>query len=258
MRHVPAIAAREVRSAFSTPVAYVLIAAYLFVAGFLFFGSFGFFLVQTQQIQAYGLLHLLDRMNLNDAVISQSFGSFATLMAFVVPLLCMRAFAEERATGSIELLLTSPLTGWEIVLGKYLGVLALVGLLVALTALFPALLFAYGDPEPWQTLANLLALFAYSAAIAALCCFVSSLTRSQIVAGVAGLIASVLLLVLDFAAESADSETVKAALRYAGASAHFEPGLRGQVRLEDLAYFGALAAVSLSLCRAAVESLRWR
>ena len=258
MRHVPAIAAREIRSAFSTPVAYVLISAYLFIAGFLFFGSFGFFLIQLQQIQAYGLHHLLERMNLNDIVIAQSFGTFATLMAFLVPLLCMRAFAEERATGSIELLLTSPLTSWEIVIGKYLAILALIALIVALTALFPALLFAYGDPELWQTLANLLTLFAYSAGIAALCCFVSALTRSQIVAAVVGLIASVLLLVLDFAAESTSSELVQQVLRYVGTSGHFEPGLRGQVRLEDLTYFGVMALVFLSLCRAAVESLRWR
>ena len=101
-------------------------------------------------------------------------------------------------------------------------------------------------------------LFAYSAAIAALCCFVSALTRSQIVAGVVGLIVTVLLLVLDFAAESAQSEPVKEALRYASTSAHFEPGLRGEVRLEDFAYFGLVIVVSLSLCRAAIESLRWR
>ena len=80
-----------------------------------------------QQIQAFGLHHLLERMNLNDMVIAQSFGTFATLMAFVIPLLCMRAFAEERATGSIELLLTSPVSGWEVVIGKYLAVLAMVG-----------------------------------------------------------------------------------------------------------------------------------
>jgi ABC-2 type transport system permease protein len=258
VKHIPVIAARELVSMFATPTAYALIAAYLFIAGFLFFGAFGFFLVQTQQIQALGMLQYLERMNLNDMVIAQSLGTFATLLAFVVPLLCMRAFAEERATGSIELLLTSPVTGWEVVLGKYLAVLAMVTLITGLGALFPALLFLYGNPEPLQTLAGLLTLYLYGAGIAALCCFVSALTRSQIVAAVVGLIATILLLVLDFAAESAQSDAVKGALRYLSTSAHFEPGLRGQVRLEDLGYFGAMIAMFLALCRAAVESLRWR
>jgi ABC-2 type transport system permease protein len=145
-----------------------------------------------------------------------------------------------------------------VVLGKYLAVLVMVSLIVGLGALLPGLLFLFGNPEPGQTLSGLITLLLYGFAIAALCCFVSALTRSQIVAAVIGLIATILLLVLDFAAESAQSESVKAALRYASTSAHFEPGLRGQVRLEDLAYFGAMIVSFLALCRAAVESLRWR
>lgn len=258
MRHVPVIAARELRSIFATPVAYVLFAAYAVFAGFIFFASLGLFLTQVQQIQALGMLHLLEQWNLNDVVIGPAFFTFAIVLLVLVPLLTMRAFAEERATGSIELVLTSPASVWEIVIGKYLAVLAVVALLMALTALYPALLFAYGNPEPAQTLGGLLALFCYGAGLAALGCFVSALTRNQIIAGSVGIVAALVLLVLPAAAEGAADERVRALLEYLGTSTHYEQGLRGELRSEDLAYYGAMIVIFLSLARAAVDALRWR
>ncbi len=258
MRHVLAIAGRELRSSFATPVAYVLIAVYMLFAGFVFFASLGMFLVQLEQIQALGLMHLLEQWNLQDIVVSQSFSTFAIFLAFVVPLLAMRAFAEERATGSIELLLTSPVTSTEIVLGKFLAIAGVLTLVTLLTALFPALLFAYGDPEFWQTLSGMIMLWLYSLGLAAICCFISALTRSQIVAGLVGVAVALVLLLLEFAAKSSQSDTMKAVLRWLGSGSHYEPGLRGQLRSEDLAYFGVIILVFLSLARAAVDSLRWR
>jgi ABC-2 type transport system permease protein len=182
----------------------------------------------------------------------------AVLQCFLVPLLAMKSLAEERATGSIELLLTSPVSSWEVVLGKYLAVVVLLALVGVLTAAFPALLFAHGDPELGQTASGLLALFLLSAALAGVTFFISALTRSQIVAGVVGIIVALLLLLLDAGAEQAQSEPVKSALSYLCTTTHFLPALRGEVRLQDLAYFAMLATVSLTLCRAAIESLRLR
>lgn len=258
MTHVLAIAGRELRSVFATPIAYVLIAVYMLFAGFVFFASLGMFLVQLEQIQALGMMQLLEQWNLQDVVVAQSLSTFAILLAIVVPLLAMRAFAEERATGSIELLLTSPVTSTEIVLGKFLAIAGVLTLVGVLTALFPALLFLYGDPELWQTLSGLLMLWLYSLGLAAMCCFISALTRSQIVAGLVGVVAALVLLLLEFAAESSQSDLMKGVLRWLGSGSHYEPGLRGDLRSEDLAYFGVLMLVFLSLARAAVDSLRWR
>ncbi|MEE9281446.1 MAG: ABC transporter permease subunit [Myxococcota bacterium] len=258
MRHIPAIAGRELRSIFATPVAYVIFTVYAVFAGFIFFASLGLFLTQLQQIQALGMLQLLEQWNLNDVVIAPAFFTFAIVFLVLIPLLTMRAFAEERATGSIELLLTSPVSVWEIVIGKYLAVLAIVALLVALTALYPGLLFLYGNPEVLQTLTGLLALFLYGAALAALGCFVSALTRNQIIAGSVGIVAALVLLVLPAAAEGAQNEGVRSLLQYLGTSSHYEHGLRGELRSEDLAYFGAMILIFLSLGRAAIDSLRWR
>ncbi len=258
MRHVPAIAARELRSIFSTPVAFVILVTYMVFAGFIFFASLGLFLTQIQQIQALGMLHLLEQWNLNDVVIAPAFFTFAIVLLVLIPLLTMRAFSEERSTGTIELILTSPVSIWEIVIGKYLAVLAMVALLVSLTALYPGLLFLYGNPELGQTLVGLLVLFCYGAGLAALGCFVSALTRNQIIAGSVGIVAGLVLLVLPAASEGAESEAVSALLRYLGTSSHYEQGLRGELRSEDLAYFGAMIVIFLSLGRAAIDSLRWR
>lgn len=258
MKHVAAIAGRELRSMFSTPVAYVVVASYLVVMGFLFFQSLGWFIIQLQQIQAYGMTQLLAQFNLNDYVIAQALGSLSFIMALVVPVVCMRVFAEERASGSIELLLTSPVTSWEITLGKYIAIALFLTLMIGLTAAFPGLLMFYGDPELWQTLAGLLTLWAYALGLAGMCCFISVLSPNQIIAAIVGIIACLLLLLLEFGAETAQTEWVKNLLRYLGTSAHFEPGLRGQVRLEDLTYFGAMAVVFVALTRAGTDSLRWR
>ena len=186
------------------------------------------------------------------------FGLLALFMCFLVPLLSMRGFAAERASGSIELLLTSPVTSLEIVIGKFLAIAIILLAVALLTGVFVLLLFAYGDPELWQTLSGLQTLFLYSLALAAMCCFISALTRSQIVAGFLGIAAALLLLIIPVAADSSQSESLKEVLRWVGTSTHFEPGLRGDVRSEDLAYFGIVIVAFLSLARAAVDSLRWR
>jgi ABC-2 type transport system permease protein len=258
MKHVAAIAGRELRSMFSTPVAYVVLASYLAFSGFIFFVSLAFFLINVQQIQAFGYHHLLEQFNLNDMVIGQAFGTFALTMIVVVPALCMRTLSQERSTGTIELHLTSPISSWELVLGKYLAVMCLVALVIVLSGAFPLLLFIFGNPELWQTLAGLLTLLMYAAATAALCCFISALTRDGLVAVVLGIIVCFVLMVLPAGAERAQSEVMKGLLEYLGTSTHFEPGLRGHMRLEDMAYFGAMVVIFLSLSRATIESLRWR
>ena len=263
MSHVLAIAGRELRSLLSTPVAYVLFAVYMVFAGYIFFLSLEFFLVQIQQVQMARLppeqlQDLMSQFNLNDRVIAPSMGTFSFVFVLLVPLLTMRAFAEERANGTIELLLTSPLTAWQVVLGKYLGVLGVVGILIALTALYPALLMAYGNPELLQTLGGLLGLFLYGAALAALGCFVSSLTRSQTIAATVAMVAGLMLLLIDVVAEVAGAGALADLLRYLGIRAHFEQALQGVITTPDLGYFAVVIVFFLTLTRTSVESLRWR
>jgi ABC-2 type transport system permease protein len=258
VRHAGAIAAREFKAMFSTPVAWVLLAGYLVMTGFFFFVGLGIFMQQLQQIQAMQLFDYLSRLNLNSYVIAPALGSCSFILLFVVPLITMRVFAEERANGTFELLLTSPLTVWEIVLGKFGAVLAFVALLVAVSALFPALLFVYGDPEGLQTLAGLIGLFAFGAALAAMGCFASILTRSQIVAALVAILGALLLYMLGFAGQLAPEGAPRAFLEYVSIGSHFDTMLGGLVRGEDLVYFAVFVVFFLTLVRAVLESLRWR
>lgn len=258
MRHVGTIAARELHSVFTTPIAWVLFAAYLVFAGYLFVLGLGFFLQQIEQIQAFQAFHLLERFNLNQGVIAPAIGTLALVVVLAMPLLTMRAFSEERANGTVELLLTCPLSSWEIVLGKYLAILAVAFLLVALTAFYPAVLFYYGDPELWQTFGGLLGLFLIAAGMGAVGCFISALTKSQIIAAVIGIIGGLVFWLFDLLAQARGMESFGEGLAYLGIRPHFEGALEGLIQTPDLVYFALLIAFFLTLARTALESLRWR
>jgi ABC-2 type transport system permease protein len=258
VRHAAVIARREIASLFSTPVAYVLLAGYLVLAGYFFFLGLAVFLENLQLVQAVQRFDLLERFNLNDQVIAPSLGSFSVVFIFLIPLVTMRVFAEERSNGTLELLLTSPLTVWELVLGKYLAVLAIVGILVGISAVYPLLLLFYGNPELLQTISGLIGLFLYGAALGALGCFASVLTRSQIIAGVVAIIVGLILYLLEFVAQLAPEGATRGFVHWVAVGPHFEPALRGEVRSEDLVYYGIFVAFLLLLVRMAVESFRWR
>jgi ABC-2 type transport system permease protein len=258
MKHVIAIAGRELRSFFSTPTAYGLLTAYAVLAGFFFFVGLQAFFFQEQMYQAQHATQYLSMLNLNDQVIVPWISTLAIIYIFLVPLLTMRTFAEERANGTIELLLTSPISASELVAGKYLAVLGMLAILTGINAIYPAMLFLYGDPEPLQTISALLALFLYGAALAALGCFVSSLTRSQLLAVLALFAANLILLVLDEVSRFAGAGTFSEIARYIGTQPHFDNGLTGKVHSEDLVYFAGFALFFLFLARSSVEAMRWR
>jgi len=259
LKHILAIAGRELRSFLTTPVGYVLFTAYMLVFGYIFYLSLKGHLQRIELIQAYGDLQALSTVSVNQDVIAPSFGVVSIIFLFLIPLLTVRTFAEERGNGTMEMLLTSPLATWEIVLGKYVALLGILGLLMFFTALYPALLFLIGDPgpEPLQTLAGLIGLFLLGASLGAMGLFISTLTRSVVVAALAGILAGLLLLLIDVAAQFL-SGPVAEVLRYVGIRDHFEQLLAGLMRSEDLVYFGVTIALFLSLGRISIESLRWR
>jgi ABC-2 type transport system permease protein len=150
------VAGRELRGLFVSPVAYGVLSLFSVLAGLFFIvtvAAFSEWLIRLQQFQA---VDQLSQLNLNDHLIGQFFHSMSVVLLFLVPGITMGLFAAEKTNGTQELLLTSPLTIWDIVLGKFLAGALFVGLLVALLGLFPALLFVYGDPELGKTVAGLI------------------------------------------------------------------------------------------------------
>ena len=267
MKHVTAIAGRELRSPCSSrPSPYVVLTLWSVLAGsafIIFLLSFQENLIRYQQFQLY---EQLQQMNLNDSLIAEFYGFMWFTLVFLIPGITMGLFASEKANGTEELLLTSPITIWETVLGKFLAAAAFVGCMMAIVAFYPALLFVYGDPEIGKTAAGLLGLFLVSLTYVAVGAFASSLTRSQLIAFILGIvllfvIGMILPVIGEFAlgrdAGGSDGALAQT-LRYMSTGVHFEQMLQGLVETKDVAYYGVAIGVFLVLTKTAVESARWR
>ncbi len=259
MTHVPAIAGRELRSLFASPVAYVVLVLFAVLAGVFFLIhviNFNEFIRQSQQ---FGIQENLERANLNDFVIAPFLQTMSVVLLFLVPGLTMGLVASEKTNGTQELLLTSPITIWELVLGKFAASLAFVGILTLLLAVFPGILIYFGNPELAKIGSGLLGLFAMGASYAAIGTFASSVTRSQLIAYFLSVVILLVLLLLGLvASEGVGVEWATSLLRYLGTVDHFENLVMGLLDTRHLAYFAVMTAIPLILAKAAIESVRWR
>lgn len=262
MRHVGAIAGRELRSLFTSPVAYAVLTLFAVLAGTFFISGVLQFNEYVVRMQAFQMLQQLEELNLNDHVIAPFIHVMSVVLLFLVPGITMGLLAAEKANGTQELLLTSPLTIWELVLGKFLAAALFVALLVALTGLYPTLLFAYSDPQPevGKLLAGLGGLLLLGLVYAAIGIFASSVTQSQLIAFFLTFALLLVLLMIGLIVDlgAITNETLTAPLRWLSTGEHFESMLMGLVDTRDLAYFVAMTAAFLVLAKASVESVRWR
>lgn len=256
MRNVAAIAWRDIRSVFVSPIAYVVLTGFVLLGGWFFFNMLGQF---NRMLATYSSLQGYDTtwMNLNDAVVSPLLHNLSIVLLIVVPMTTMRSFAEERSAGTYELLFTSPVRVTEIVLGKFLAGVALITLMIGLTLIFPAILMIYGNPEAGLVASGYLGLYLLAVAYVAVGNFTSALTSNQIIAAMSSLVILLGLLVISWPAESA-GPSVKAVLVYLSAVDHFNTMARGVIDTRDLIYFASLTAGFLFLTHRAVESARWK
>ncbi|MDP7634600.1 MAG: ABC transporter permease subunit, partial [Candidatus Latescibacteria bacterium] len=149
MRNLWAIYTKELRSYFVSPVAYVIAGVFLFLSGYLFRNilmQFNFWCIQFSQ-RAQFMQGGMPNLNLNEMVVTQFFGVMDFIWLLVVPMLTMRLLAEEKKNGTMELLMTSPISTVEILLGKFLACLTLYMTIVALTLVYCGILELYGDPD---------------------------------------------------------------------------------------------------------------
>ena len=261
MRHVGHVAGRELRGLFVSPVAYGVLSLFSVLAGFFFILGVAWFadlVMRAQQFQAYDVLADL---NLNDRLIAEFYGSMSVVLLFLVPGITMGLFAAEKSKGTQELLLTSPLTIGDIVLGKFLAGVIFIGLLVLIVGLYPAMLFHYGDPELGKTLSGLLGVLLVGWTYVAIGAFASSVTRNQVIAFLIAFVLLLCMLLLPAISElgvAGGAGPVSEILRYLSTSSHFEALVKGLVDTSDLAYFAVMIGTFLVLTKTAVESARWR
>ena len=263
MKHVATVAGRELQGLFVSPVAYGVLSLFAVLAGFFFILGVAWFadvVVRAQQFQAYDVLADL---NLNDRLIGEFYGSMSVVLLFLIPGITMGLFAAEKVQGTQELLLTSPLTIWDIVFGKFLAGALFVVLLVAVVGFYPGLLFFYGDPGPelGKTLSGLLGVLLVGWTYVAIGAFASSLTRSQVLAFLISFVLLLCLLLLPAISElgvAGGGASVGALLSYLSTNTHFEELVRGLVTTSDLVYFAVMIGTFLVLTKTAVETARWR
>ncbi len=231
-----AVLRKELKIFFLTPMAYVFLAAFLFLGGLFFY---------------------LGIVLTGEASLRAMMSNLAVVLLFCLPMVTMRQFAEEMRAGTLELLMTSPVPLGALILGKWGAVLTLCGVLLALTGVYPVVLFVYGDPDPGVLFTSYVGLFACCAAFAAAGLFTSTLTRDPMVAGV-----GCILLLLPFWLASVGLDMLPPALRPLLERLSFLEHLRGFARgvidSGDVAWFVAFSAVFLFLTWRSLESRRWR
>ncbi len=230
------IAARELKTLFLSPLAWAMLAIVQVVLAFLFLSHIEQYLLLQPQLRMRA-----DTPGVSALVVARLFGSSAIVLLLVVPLLTMRVIAEERRSRTLALLFSAPLSMTDIILGKYLGVLAFLMLLLGLIALMPLSLLAMTALDLGMLAAGLLGLALLLAAFAAVGLFMSALTQYPAVAAISGFGVLLLFWLLDW------SGTGEGGLAYLSLLNHYEPFLRGVVDSTDVAYLALFVITFLAL-----------
>lgn len=257
MKNILVIAGKEIRSLFVSPIAYVVLTGFLLLGGWFFFNllfRFSYLLTLYTSLQNF---EGLQGLNLNEHVISPLLHNLTIVLVIMVPVITMRSFAEEKRNGTYELLLTSPLTVTQIVLGKFLGSLFFIFVMILLTGIYPAILLLYGNPELGILAAGYLGLLLLGTVFVSVGLLTSSLTENQIVAAVTCFVVLLLLYVLSWPSETAGA-ALGDVLKYLSVIEHFSDMVKGVIDTRNLVYLLSLIFLSLFLTHRSVEASRWR
>ena len=250
MRGIWVIFRKEMGSYFTSPIAYIMLTTYTLVVG-AFFSIFLYAAIHTNPFEMHQ-----HTVNVND-VIQNLLGWSGVVSIFFVPLITMRLFSEEKRTGTMELLATSPVRDAEIILGKWLAACAFYGCLVLAGSLNLIFVIVYSHPDWKPVLVGYLGLFLLTGCVMAFGTFISSLTRNQIIAAVITFVAYVAFwLVGEFG--NMGSSTLSTVLSYLAINSHFSSFIKGVVEIKDIVYYVTFTFLSLFLTDRYLESLRWR
>jgi ABC-2 type transport system permease protein len=252
VRNVFAIAQKELRSYFSSPMAYIVIGFFLLPFGVFFFLYLQSFVRQSLQSAQFG-----GAMNINQQVIRYVLQNASVIILFIMPMITMRTYSEEKRSGTIELLLTSPVSDLEIILGKFFGALGLYVAMLAVTLLYMAILFVYGNPEWRPIVAGYLGLLLMGGAFVSLGLLISSTTNNQIVAGVVTFVVFLMLWIIGWFADSA-GPTLGPITSYLSITEHFDDFSKGIIDSKHVIYYLSLITFGLFLTAKSVDTERWR
>jgi len=255
MQNIVAIWQREMKSYFVSPVAYVVLTIFLLLAGLFFFGNLDevvrYTMIQAQMGQGG------QPIDVPAYVVQTLFDTLTIILLFLIPMLTMRLFAEERKQRTLELLLTAPISNLQTLLGKYLASLTFLVILLASAALTISPLFIYSRPDVMPILSAYLGLLLYGAALLALGLFISTLTENQIVAVIITFGVSLTLWLFNVFGASATG-AVRETINYLSIINHLNDFIKGVIDTSHVVYYLTFAFVWLFLAYRSLESMRWR
>ena len=224
------------------------------IFGFFFWNALGAFVFESIQSQMSGRSF---PMNVNEWIIRPLLSNVSVVGLFFIPMITMRLFAEEKRTGTIELLATSPVRDIEIILGKWLAAVLLYACLLLFTAVNFAFLFKYGHPDWKPLLIGYLGLLLQAGALLAIGTFISTLTKNQIIAGAVTFGICLLLWVLEWVS-GYETATWARVLAYMSVITHFESFGKGVLDSKDAVFYVSVIILGLFFTARSMESLRWR
>jgi ABC-2 type transport system permease protein len=252
--NVITICRKEIGSYFRSPIAYGVMAFFALVTGYFFYAGVAVYLAQAIRSSMMGQAI---PMNVDEIVVRNVLGNTAVVGLFLIPMITMRLFAEEKRSGTIELLVTSPIRDIEIIVGKWMAALILYMAMLALVLINLLVLFAYGKPDWRPMMVGFLGLTLMGGSLLAIGTFVSTWTKNQIVAGTAGFGICLMLWVLEWSS-SFSSSTGGRIASYLSVLSHFDSFSRGVLDSKDIIFYFSMIVFGLFLTARSMESMRWR
>jgi ABC-2 type transport system permease protein len=254
VRNVWTIYRKELKSYFASPIAYLLMAVFALIFGYFFYVATAIFVSRGMESQMMGRGFPMD---VNEWVIRPLMMNVSVIGLFMIPMITMRLFAEEKRSGTIELLMTSPIRDIEVILGKWLAAVTLYASILGLSMINIAVLFLYGKPDWKPILVGFLGLLLQGGCLLAVGTFISTMTRNQIIAAGATFAACLLLWILDWVSAYETAAWAKV-LSYMSVVTHFEPFSKGVLDTKDIIFYLSVMFLGLFLTARSMESLRWR
>lgn len=257
MNGILAIARKELRSYFYSPVAYVVIGVFLLVMGVIF-AKFVAIYQAYNTMQRFGQAPAITL----DKLAGYLYQNMAFILCFLTPFLTMRLFAEEKRQNTFELLFTAPITGWQLVLGKFLAAFSLLFVMVSLSGLYVFFMVLWGNPDLRIIGTTYIGLLMALSCYLALGALISATTSSQAIAAIFTFVTLLLLWLMQSIGQGMTTEfgPVKLGplLTYLSPLSHFGTFAEGLVHVKDVVYFVTITFLLLFTTLRVVESNRWR
>lgn len=247
---------KELNIYLTTPLAYLLAGVFLLVSGFMFYILVQYFAQNYNQFAQFGGQ---DQMDLTQMILRPFLSNLTFLFLIVTPLICMRLFSDERRHGTQELLMTSPVTSLDIVMGKFVAGVAMNFIIYLVTCLFPIFLFIYGNPDLGPVIVGYLGVLLLIMGFVSISMFASAVTSSTLVAAMLSFGLLLMLWIIGWVSFSQSGTSPEISiLQYLSAPTHLEDFFKGVVDTKHVVYFLSLTLLGLFLTHGAVESQRWR